>query len=182
MFVSEQEDTQQGEIWPFHGNPEWLVSNRWWNKKCKWIDQYSCNQRNVIYLSKAPTKLTCNILTKKRRKDKKKKSNSSEAEAEEVRKKQEAEIKNLKSSAKDFDARMSRADWMLQSACGSMEEGNKRMTKGLAEKNLDEIETAQIIIQLAWEKQQKAQDELKIVYKEKRKSKLGEKTTKKLKV
>ena len=47
---------------------------------------------------------------------------------------QEAEIKNLKSSAKDFDARMSRADQMLQSACGFMEEGNKRMTKGLAEK------------------------------------------------
>ena len=69
---------------------------------------------------------------------------------------------------------------MLQSDCGFMEEGNKRVTKGLAEKN--EIETAQKIIQLAQEKQQKAQDELKIVHKEKRKIKLGEKATKKLKV
>ena len=119
---------------------------------------------------------------KDKKKKKKNKSNSSEAEAEEIRKKQEAEFKNLKSSAKDFDARMSRADQMLQSACGFMEEGNKRMTKGLAEKNLDEIEAAQKIIQLAQEKQQKAQDELKIVHKEKRKLKLGEKATKKLKV
>ena len=55
----------------------------------------------------------------------KKKSNSSEAEAEEIRKRQKAEMKNLKSSAKDFDARMSRDDEMLQSALGFMEEGNK---------------------------------------------------------
>ena len=40
---------------------------------------------------------------------------------------------------------------MLESACGFMEEGNKRVTKGLAEKNLDEIEAAQKIIQLAQE-------------------------------
>ena len=63
---------------------------------------------------------------------------------------------------------MSRADQMLQSACGFMEEGNKRMTKGLAEKNLDEIEATQKIIQLAQDKQQKAQDELKIVHEERR--------------
>ena len=56
------------------------------------------------------------------------------------------------------------------------------MTKGLAERNLDEIEAAQKIIQLTQEKQQKAQDELKIVHKEKRKLKLGEKATIKLKV
>ena len=98
-------------------------------------------------------------IDKEKGKDKKKKSSSSEAEAEEIRKKQEAEIKNLKSRAKDFDARMSRADQMVQPACGFMEEGNKRMTKGLVEKNLDEIEAAQHIIQLAHEKQQKTQDE-----------------------
>ena len=47
---------------------------------------------------------------------------------------------------------MSRADQMLQSAYRFMEEGNKRMTKGLAEKNLDELEAAQKIIQLAQKK------------------------------
>ena len=77
---------------------------------------------------------------------------------------------------------MSRADQMLQSACGLMEEGIKRITNRFAEKNLDEIEAAQKIIQLEQEKQQKAQDELKIVHKEKTKLKLGEKATKKLKV
>ena len=40
---------------------------------------------------------------------------------------------------------------MFQSACGFMEEGYKRMTKGLAERNLDEIETAWKIIQLSQE-------------------------------
>ena len=54
--------------------------------------------------------------------------------------------------------------------------------RGLAEKNLDEIEAAHKIIQLTQEKQMKAQDELKIVHKEKRKLKLGEKAIKKLKV
>ena len=55
------------------------------------------------------------------------------------------------------------------------------MTKGLVEKNLDEIEAAQKIIQLAQDKQWKAQDELKIVHKEKRNLKLGEKATQKTK-
>ena len=41
---------------------------------------------------------------------------------------------------------------MLQSGYGFMEERYKRMTKGLAEKNLNEIEAAQKIIQLAQEK------------------------------
>ena len=44
---------------------------------------------------------------------------------------------------------------MLWSAHGFMKEGNKRMTKGLAEKNLDEIEAAKKIIQLTQGKQQK---------------------------
>ena len=70
--------------------------------------------------SKAPTKLTCNILTKKKGKTRRRNRTPSATEAEEIRKKQEAEIKNLKSSAKDFDARMSRADQMLQSACEFM--------------------------------------------------------------
>ena len=56
------------------------------------------------------------------------------------------------------------------------------MTKGLAERNLNEIEAGQKIIQLAQEKQWKAKDESKIIHKEKRKLKLGEKATKKLKV
>ena len=57
------------------------------------------------------------------------------------------------------------------------------MAKGLAEKDMDEIEAAQKIIQLAHEKQKKAQDELQNVHWEKQKltDKLGEKASKKLK-
>ena len=75
---------------------------------------------------------------------------------------------------KDLDARESRAEQILQSASGFLEEGDKRMAKGLAENDMDEIATLKII-QLAHEKQKKAQDELQIVHQEKRKltDKLG---------
>ena len=43
---------------------------------------------------------------------------------------------------------------------------DKRMAKGQAESDMDEIEAAQKIIQLAHEKQKKAQDELQIVHQE----------------
>ena len=80
---------------------------------------------------------------------------------------------------KDLDARESRGEQILQSAS----EGDKRMAKGLAENDMDEIEAAQKIIQLAHEKQKRAQDELQIVHQEKRKltDKLGEQASKKVK-
>ena len=96
-----------------------------------------------------------------------------------MKKKKEEEsrkVEKLKSSMKDLDARQSRAEWILQSASGFLEEGDKRMAKGLAENDMDEIEAAQKIIQLAHGKQKKAQDELQIVHQEKREltDKLGE--------
>ena len=93
-------------------------------------------------------------------------------EVEEMKKKQEEEIRKvekLKSSVKELNNRESRAEQMLQSTSGFLQEGDRRMAKGLAEKDMDEIEVAQKIIQLAHEKQKKAQDELKIVHQEKRK-------------
>ena len=59
---------------------------------------------------------------------------------------------------------------MLQSASGFLQEGDRRMAKGLAEKDMDEIEAAQKIVQLAHEKQKKAQDELQIVHPRKEKA------------
>ena len=47
----------------------------------------------------------------------------------------------------------SRAEQILESASGFLEEGDKRMAKGLAENDMDEIEAAQKIIQSAHEKQ-----------------------------
>ena len=49
----------------------------------------------------------------------------------------------------------SRAEQILQSASGFLEEGDKRMAKGLAENDMDEVEATQKIIQLAHEKQKK---------------------------
>ena len=69
------------------------------------------------------------------------------------------------------------------SASGFLEEGDKRLAKGLAENDMDEVEATQKIIQLAHEKQKKVQDELQIVHQEKRKltDKHGEQASKKVK-
>ena len=119
-----------------------------------------------------------------RKKEVKKKSTS--REVEEMKKEQEEEIRKvekLKSSVKELNDRESRAEQMLQSASGFLQEGDRRMAKGLAEKDMDEIEAAQKIIQLPHEKRKKAQDELQIVHQEKRKltDKLGEKASRKVK-
>ena len=79
-----------------------------------------------------------------RKKEVKKKSTS--REVEEMKKKQEEEIRKvekLKSSVKELNDRESRAEQMLQSASGFLQEGDRRMAKGLAEKDMDEIEAAQ---------------------------------------
>ena len=71
---------------------------------------------------------------------------------------------------------------MLQSACAFLDEGNERMAKGLADKDLDQIEAVQRIIELAQEKQKKAKEEMESIHMEKRQltDKLEEKITKKL--
>ena len=79
---------------------------------------------------------------------KKLKKRCSNAELEEMKKKRKRKVK---SSLKDLDVRESRAEQILQSASGFLEEGDKRMANGLAENDMDEIEAAQKIIQLAHE-------------------------------
>ena len=54
---------------------------------------------------------------------------------------------------------------MLQSTCAFLEEGNERMAKGVANKNRNEIEATQKIIELAQEKQKKAKHEVETVHK-----------------
>ena len=120
------------------------------------------------------------------RKEKEVMKKSTSREVEGMKKKLEEDIRKvekLKSSVKELNDRESRTEQMLQSASGFLQEGDRRMAKGLAEKDMDDIEAAQKIIQLAPEKQKKAQDELQIVHQEKRKltDKLGEKASKKVK-
>ena len=72
---------------------------------------------------------------------------------------------------------------MLQSACAFLEEDNERMAKGVADKNMNEIEATQKIIELAQAKQKKVKHELETVHKEKQKitNELEEKVVKKAK-
>ena len=63
---------------------------------------------------------------------------------------------SVKSSLKEkLDGRESKAFEILQSACAFLEEGYERMAKGVANKNMNEIEATQKIIELAQEKQRK---------------------------
>ena len=55
---------------------------------------------------------------------------------------------------------------MHESACTFLEESNERMAKRVADKNMNEIEATQKIIELA-QKQKKAEHELETVHKEK---------------
>ena len=76
-------------------------------------------------------------------------------------------IDGLGKSIKELDERESKAFEMLQSACAFLEEGNERMAKGVADKNMHEIEATQKIMELAQKKQKKAKHELETVQKEK---------------
>ena len=82
-----------------------------------------------------------------------------------------------------LNVRESNAEWMLQSVCAFLDEGNERMAKGLGDKDLDQIEAAQRIIKLAQEKQKKANEKMESIHVEKWQltDKLEEKITRRLK-
>ena len=106
------------------------------------------------------------------------KKNSRKGKPREEKKK----IDGLRKSIKELDERESKAFEMLQSACAFLEEGNERMANRVADKNMNEIEATQKIIELAQEKQKKAKHELETVQKEKQKiNELEEKVFKKAK-
>ena len=64
------------------------------------------------------------------------------------RKQRKRRVEKLR-NMKDLDARESRAEQILQSTSGFLEEGDKRMAKGLAEKDMDQIEAALKIIYIS---------------------------------
>ena len=100
---------------------------------------------------------------------KRKSSEEKQQESEAKRRKEEdlKKIDGLRKSIKELDERESKAFEMLQSACAFLEESNERMAKGVADKNMNEIEATQKIIELAQEKQKKVKPELETVHKEK---------------
>ena len=123
---------------------------------------------------------------KKNEEERKRKSSKEKQQESEGKRRKEKDLKKidgLRKSIKELDERESKAEEMLQSACAFLEEGNERMAKGVADKNMNEIEAAQKIIELAQEKQKKAKHEVETVHKEKQKitNELEEKVVKKAK-
>ena len=88
----------------------------------------------------------------------KRKSEEKQREREAKRRKEEElkKIDGLRKSIKELDERESEAFQMLQSTCAFLEQGNERMAKGVADKNMNEIEATQKIIELTQEKQKKS--------------------------
>ena len=120
------------------------------------------------------------------KKEAKKKQAASVAEVQRQKKKQDKEVRNLeqlKSESENLNAREANAEKLLQSASKILDDGNKRMEKGIAEKDIDEIQAAKQMTELTQETQKKAQDEIRAVHGEKRKitEKLGERAFKILK-
>ena len=102
----------------------------------------------------------------------KRKSSEEKQQESEAERRKEEDLKktdSLRKSIKELNERESKAEEMLQSACAFLEEGNERVAKGVADKNMNEIEAPQKIIELAQEKQKKAMHELETVHKEKQK-------------
>ena len=105
---------------------------------------------------------------KKNEEERKRKSSKEKQQESECKRRKEEDLKKidgLRKSIKELDERESKAEEMLQSACAFLEEGNERMAKGVADKNMNEIEAAQKIIELAQEKQKKAKHEVETVHK-----------------
>ena len=100
-----------------------------------------------------------------------------------IQKEELSKGEGLKKSNKELNVRESNVEQMLQSACAFLDKGNERMAKGLADKDLDQTEAAQRIIELAQEKQKKSKDGIECIHMEKRQltDKLEGKITKKLK-
>ena len=125
------------------------------------------------------------IRQERKKQEEKKKGDSADTTSEKRKRKEKEQkkLEELKSTSKDLDAREKRAEELLQKSSAFLKEGKECMEKGVSNKDMDEIEAAQKILQLAEEKQHKAQEELQSVHKEKRKlaDKLEEKAFKKYK-
>ena len=77
------------------------------------------------------------------KKEAKKKQAASAVEVQRQKKKQEDEVRNLeqlKSESENLNAREANAEKLLQSVSKFLDDGNKRMEKGIAENDIDEIQ------------------------------------------
>ena len=100
--------------------------------------------KNIISSVKSSHKAYLAHLDVERKKEdsqKRKRGQASEKQEEsELKKKRREDLKKIESQEKQLLARESEAEEILKSACTFFGKGNERMAKGLADKNMDEIE------------------------------------------
>ena len=148
------------------------------------LGNVAVNKGMLVSVKSSHKAYLAHIDERKNEDSQKRKSSEEKQQEREAKRRKEEELKKidgLRKSIKELDERKSKAFEMLQSACAFLEEGNERMAKGVADKNMNEIEATQKIIELAQEKQKKAKHELETVQKEKQNitNELEEKVVKK---
>ena len=135
------------------------------------LSNVAVNKGMLVSVKSSHKAYLAHIEEERKNEDSQKRKSSEEKQQErEPKRRKEEELKKidgLRKSIKELDERESKAFEMLQSAYAFLEEGYERMAKGVADKNMNEIEATQKIIELVQEKQKKAKHELETVQKEK---------------
>ena len=150
------------------------------------LSNVAVNKGMLVSVKSSHKAYLAHMEEERKNEDSQKRKSEEKQQEREAKRRKEEELKKIdgpRKSIKELDERESKAFEMLQSTCALIEEGNERMAKGVADKNMNEIEATQKIIELAQEKQEKAKHELETVQKEKRKitNELEEKVVKKAK-
>ena len=108
------------------------------------------DSRSLLRASKHRTEETRQPKEKKLLASKKQKGK--EEKVKKIQKEELSKIEGPKKRNKELNVRKSEVKYMLQSACAFLDEGNERMAKVLADTDLDQIEAAERIIELVYEK------------------------------
>ena len=120
------------------------------------LGNVAVNKGMPVSLKSSPKAYLAHIEEERKNEDSQKRKFSEEKQQEsEAKRRKEGDLKKidgLRKSIEELDERESKAFQMLQSACAFLEEGNERMAKGVADKNMNEIEATQKTIELAGEK------------------------------
>ena len=135
------------------------------------LSNVTVNKGMLVSVKSSHKAYLARVKEERKNEDSQKRKSSEEKQQESKAKRRKEEdlkkIDGLRKSIKELDETESKAFQMLQSACTFLEEGNERMAKGVADKNMNK--TTLKIIELAQEKQKKAKHELETVHKEKQK-------------
>ena len=114
------------------------------------LSNVDVNKGMLVSVKSSHKAYLAHIEEERKNEDSQKRKSSEEKQQEREAKRRKVEelkkIDGLSKSIKELDERESKAFEMLQSACAFLEEGNERMPKGVADKNMNETEATQKII------------------------------------